>query len=542
MLFVIGKNAMRKVLIPLVCFCCFINLYASPLIETVGAMGTTNPLSARMFASGAETTYFNPALLTLTKRKFSLNFFYAYQNLDILLMDKPESANILGDVNTDTGIYGASQQNTAPLETNLPFKTRPTADLEKRGGHSTKQGEFYGALGLVFPILEEYLALGFYGLLPLSNLMKQDAFFVDEREANFSNSLHYELYDDRMSSFNLSLALSGGYKYVFGGVGLTATAQAVVNSTVFTPDAGKSENKIHADTSIKTKFTPHFGLVIKPVEYISIGFAAHLPSKTKVDTRNKITFWYIDREKEEEINTNNLVVAYAYKPLSLSPSIALTDFSVGKDTKLSIGFTAVWRKWSDYLNRYNERPEDNIYWDPKKEIKDKEGGIQNLGGWEHEVVNAMKWKDSWEFILGAAVEYKALKVGLDLSYFMSPVPQQKYRTNYIDNDKVSLATGVSYAWDIKSVKLETGLNFQAQMFIKRTTKKEEGVPNSVGKGGKIVDEFPDSECDPFNPDENCETDKTMPESVGFQTNNPGYPGFTSSGQIFSTGLWFSLYF
>jgi hypothetical protein len=64
----------------------------------------------------------------------------------------------------------------------------------------------------------------------------------------------------------------------------------------------------------------------------------------------------------------------------------------------------------------------------------------------------------------------------------------------------------------------------------------------VGEDGKVVDEFPDSECDPFNPDENCETGKTMPESVGFQTNNPGYPGYTSSGQIFSGGLWFALYF
>jgi len=37
-------------------------------------------------------------------------------------------------------------------------------------------------------------------------------------------------------------------------------------------------------------------------------------------------------------------------------------------------------------------------------------------------------------------------------------------------------------------------------------------------------------------------DETMSESEGFQSNNPGYPGFTSSGQILSGGLWLSLYF
>jgi hypothetical protein len=196
---------MRKILICFAVFLYFINLFPSPLTETVGAMGTTNPFNSRIFAQGAEVTYFNPALLTLMERRFSFNFFYSYQNLDISLMDKPAGTDVIGDVDEGTGIYGATQQGTAPLETNLPFKTRPTADLDERGGHSTKQGEFYGALGLVFPLWEDYLALGFYGLIPIGNLMKQDSFFVDEREANFSNSLHYELYDDRMSSFNLSL-------------------------------------------------------------------------------------------------------------------------------------------------------------------------------------------------------------------------------------------------------------------------------------------------------------------------------------------------
>ncbi|HPA57664.1 MAG TPA: hypothetical protein PLT70_09575, partial [bacterium] len=448
---------MRKFLICSAVFLYFTDLFPSPLSETVGAMGTTNPFNSRVFAQGAEVTYFNPALLTLMERRFSLNFFYSYQNLDISLMDKPVGSDVIGDVDEGTGIYGATQQGTAPLETNLPFKTRPTADLDERGGHSTKDGEFYGALGLVFPLWEDYLALGFYGLIPIGNLMKQDSFFVDEREANFSNSLHYELYDDRMSSFNLSLALSGGYKYVFAGVGVTATAEAVINSTVFTPDAGKNENKIHADTTIKAKFTPHFGLVVKPWKFLNIGFTAHLPSKTGVDTKNKITFWYIDREKEAEINTNNLEVAYSYKPLSLSPSIALVDFEISKDLKLSAGFTAIWRQWSKYVNRYNEKPEDNIFWDSEMEIKDKEGNIQSIGGWAYEEIDRFKWKDSWEFIIGTAIEYKALKVGLDLGYYMTPVPDQKGRTNYVDNNKVNLAAGVSYAWKIKDMKLETGI-------------------------------------------------------------------------------------
>lgn len=532
---------MKKFLILILSAVFCLELYASPLSETIGAPGTTNPYSARVFAQGAEVTYFNPALLTLMQRRFSLNFFYAYQNLDISLMKKDKSTNVVGNVDDGTGIYGATQEGLESLGTNLPYKTRPSADLDERGSQSAKSGELYGALGLVFPVWKDYIALGFYGLIPITNLMKQNSFFADERESNFSNSLHYELYDDRMSSFNLSLALSGGYKWIYAGVGVTATAEAVINSTVFTPDAGKNENKIHADTTIKTKFMPHFGLIIKPWGPIQIGFTAHLPTKTDINVKNKITFWYIDREKEAEINTNNLESAYSYKPLQLAPSIALVDWKIAPDLKWSLGFTAIWRQWSKYINRYNEHPEDNIYWDRSIVTTDDDGNVLSRGGWKYETVDAMKWTDSWEFVLGTSFEYKAIKTGIDLGYYMTPVPDQTGRTNYVDNNKISLGAGFSYTWNIKDVKLETGLNFQAQIMIERKTVKDEGVANSLGKDGKVVDEFPDSVCDEFNPDENCDGE-TMAESEGFQTNNPGYPGYTSSGQIYSGGLWFSLFF
>ncbi len=536
---------MKKIFFPVILLLLSVYLSASSLSEIVGAGGTTNPHSSRMFANGAEVTYFNPALLVRMRRSISFNTFYAYQNLDISLMDRDESLNITGDVDDGTGIYGATQEGRLQHETNLPYKARPTADLEERGGRSAKRGELYGALGLVFPLFEDYLTLGFYGLIPIGSIMRQDAFFVDEREQNFSNSLQFELYDDRMSAFNVSMALSGGYKWLYAGVGVSVTAKADINSTVFTPDAGKNENKIHADTTIKARFTPHFGIVARPFaslpfDFLQLGFTAHLPTKTTVDTTNVITFWNINREQEAEINTNILDVTYAYKPLTLSPSIAFTDLEIKEDTFLSLGFTAIWRKWSDYINRYSERPQDNIYWDSTVEVTNKDGSIASRGGWVHESVDKYRWKDSWEFVLGGSIEHKAIKTGLDLGYFISPVPDQTGRTNYVDNSKINLAAGFSYTWDIKNMQLETGVNFQSQIMLKRKTVKDEGVPNSVGKGGTVVDEFPDSTCDPFNPE--CETGERMPESEGFQTNNPGYPGYTSSGQIFSGGIWFTLYF
>jgi len=516
------------------------SVFASTVTDTLGATSTVNPLSARVFAGGAEVTYFNPALLPKTKRSFTLNMFYSYQNLDITLFDRPDSLNIIGDVDARTGIYGAEQEGKGIYDVNLPYKARPTADLDKRGNDSTKDGNLYGALGLVLPIWEDYIALGFYGMLPMGALMKEKSFFADEREANFSNSLHFELYDDRMTTFNLSLALAGGYKWVYAGVGVNITAEAIVKAPIYTPDAVRSENKIGTISEIKPKFVPHFGLIIRPWGPIQIGFTAHLPAKTDIDVDTVITFWNINREAEAEINRNQVHVAYAFKPLALSPSIALVDYKFKNELELSVGFTAVWRQWSKYKNRYNESPEYNVYWDSSVVKKDDEGNIMEIGDWASEYVEKYKWKDTWEFTLGTNFKYHAIKTGLDLGYFMSPVPKQDGRTNYVDNNRLSIALGFSYTWDLpKEMQLELGGNFQTQIMLERTTEKAEGEPNSVGKDGKIVDEFPDSVC---NGNGDCKAGDKIKESEGFQTNNPGYPGYKSSGQIFTGGLWLTLYF
>ena len=514
-------------------------LFASTVTDTLGATSTVNPFSARMFAGEAEVTYFNPALLPKTKRSFTLNMFYSYRNLDITLFDRPESLNIVGNIAENSGIYGADQINRDNYETNLPYKTRPTADLDARGNDDSKDGNLYGAVGLVLPVWKDYIALGLYGMIPMGSLMQEKSFFADEREANFSNSLHYELYDDRMTSFNVSLALAGGYKWIYAGVGVNISAEANVQAPIFTPDAGKNENKIGTVAEIKPKLVPHFGLIVRPWGPIQLGFTAHLPAKTDIDVDTKITFWYIDRDKEEEINRNRVHVAYAFKPLALSPSIALVDLKFKNELELSVGFTAIWRQWSKYRNRYNESPEYNIYWDNTIQTKDENGNVK-VGGWASEYVEKYKWKDTWEFTLGTNFKYHAIKTGLDLGYFMSPVPKQDGRTNYVDNARLSIAAGFSYTWDLpKEMQLELGGNLQAHIMLERTTEKLEGEANSIGKGGTTVDEFPDSVCDGFG---DCPAGTPIKESEGFQTNNPGYPGYKSSGQIFTGGIWLTLYF
>ena len=55
-------------------------------------------------------------------------------------------------------------------------------------------------------LFEQRLALGLHGLIPNGEFTKLRAFYNDEREQYFSNSLHPELYSDRMTALSLAFA------------------------------------------------------------------------------------------------------------------------------------------------------------------------------------------------------------------------------------------------------------------------------------------------------------------------------------------------
>ncbi len=520
---------------------------ASPLAETVGATSSSTPLMARFMNDSADATYFNPALLPLARRSFSFSLFFLYSDLNISLHKRDSGLNIVGDVDAGTGIYGAvtKEKQADSYTTNLPYKSRPTNDLLARGNHSNNDHELYASLGMSLPLYKNYIAVGATATLPLlSGTLQQNSFFNDEREQNFSNSLHFELYEDRLKIFNGSVGIGGGYKWIYGGVGLSVLSSTVINTSAFTPDAGKNENKIHADTTIKTIFRPQFGLVVQPWWKLRFTFTAHLQMQHDISSVNKLTFWYINREQEKEIDTNILTVNQAFKPLTLSTGLGFVDADFGR-VKLSLGLLMTWRQWSHYRDRYDEAPQDNVYWDYSvREVKDD--GTEVHGGWVTETVDDMRWKDTFDFVLGSTVKIDKHTIGADLGYHPSPVPDQVKRTNYVDNDKITFDVTYSYEWALaKKLSMETGILFGAQFFITRETNKIPGVANSYGKGGTVVDEFPDSVSDPFNPEkpaQDGDPDPVVQQSAGFQTNNPGYPGFTSSGALYNIGLWIKLLF
>jgi long-subunit fatty acid transport protein len=154
------------------------------------------------------------------------------------------------------------------------------------------------------------------------------------------------------------------------------------------------------------------------------------------------------------------------------------------------------RYWSEYLNRQGERP---------------------LPGYE--------WGDTLSGALGVRYAYGGLVAAyLDFAYAPTPVPLQTGRTNYVDNDRYGFGGGVTYTWPIEAwdMSLRFGAQGQFHMLAKRHQTKVNPLL-APGNTSVVLDEVPADTTD-SNGD-------THPDAQGLQTNNPGWPGFSSSGTL-----------
>jgi hypothetical protein len=173
--------------------------------------------------------------------------------------------------------------------------------------------------------------------------------------------------------------------------------------------------------------------------------------------------------------------------------------------RLGVVVTATYKLWSDYVNRQGERPQ------------------QGYG-----------WSNTLGISFGLRHVYdKRLTTFFDAGYEPTPVPAQTGRTNYVDNDRYSLAGGVNYQFGIydTGLKLRLGLQGQIHLFPERTQMKiDPSKPPYAGSSYSqlVRDEWVDGAKDSRG--------TVIPESFGLQTNNPGWPGFSSKGMILGAGL------
>ncbi len=184
---------------------------ASPLLELTGGMGGEGGLQGRAFPGGSSAAYFNPALLTDSPAGFTVGFLVVSEQIGITLDRRPGPRFDVPDGVQHASHADGTGWSTYPLPTVVLQKGRAADPLKpalparpRQGAGSGHETFTYEMVGLIAKLFQQRVSFGFYALVPNGNFTALRAPYVDEREQFFSNSLHPELYSDRLTAISLA--------------------------------------------------------------------------------------------------------------------------------------------------------------------------------------------------------------------------------------------------------------------------------------------------------------------------------------------------
>jgi hypothetical protein len=478
---------------------CASRAQASPPFDLTGDTQGMGGLQAWTVPGSAATAYFNPALLTDSPTSVQVGLVVVGEQIAIALDRRPGPRyDVPSEIRGAT--HGAatnfSDIDGVPIPTkdlqngahtpSGPFTARP-----RQAAGSGHQSYTYLGFGVVVKGFKDHFALGVYGLVPFGNFTDIHAFFNDEREQYFSNSLHPELYGDRLTA--PSVAFGAAVKVIDElslGVGATLSLKANAVAPTFVANVNALDKiLIDMNTGVKVSLVPHFGASYTMLdERLRLSATVHPPQRVEFKTN----FSFLLASGAEKQSGVPFVLNYTPWMASVGASF---DIVHGSRQTLTAAATLMYATWSDYVDRHGGTP-----------------------------TPAYPWSDTLSPIVGA--RYRIGKVSLlaDVSYVPTPVPLQTGRTNYVDNDRLSGTLGGEYAFEPFGVPLHVGLQFQPHYLLRRHQYK---LPTPTDSSGRnlapqlVKDEVPD--------DAVSNGGMPVPGREGLQTNNPGWPGFASYG-------------
>jgi long-chain fatty acid transport protein len=474
---------------------------ASPVADIIGSVGGNAGAQGVASGPGVASTYFNPALLDDAEDSALFAFALATEQIGVTLDGRrggdvplvvggrdivtPGLVPIPNDtVPTpwlQTGCAAGTQAGTCPPP---GFKARP-----RQAQGTSGKTRSYLTLGLVKNVVRDRFTVGLYALLPIGHFTTASGFYADEREALFSNSLHPELYGDRMTaisivagaSFRLIPELSIGAGLSIGMASAASSATYVRDSTNY--DSLLLNNAITTNVSV----SPTVGVRFKPIPRLRIGGTLHTPESFTIDTTVGASL-----PSGTDSGTTRHDV-FDWMPWSAVFGAEGDVIARGKYT-MSVTASMTYAFWSAYEDRHGVKPSD--------------------------YGNDLAWKDTLSGAIGVRHVYGSARGFIDLTYVPSPVPEQIGRSNYVDNDRVGMALGADVELKLGSMRLRPGIQLFGNRLLRRHTTKDDS---------RIVDEVPDGSI--FG-----STHDPVPSSQGLQTNNPGWPGFASAGWVYGGAL------
>ncbi len=482
---------------------------ASPVFELTGAVQGDGGFNARSVESGSASAYFNPAFLPDAPSGLDLGVFAVSDQIGISLRGRPSaSADVPVDV-VNAEIPGGGRFDRYPLPTvwlnqgkpaDPPDEPLPARPRQSAG--SSHNVHTYQVLGFVQKMFAGRVALGVYAMLPYKKFTGASAFYNDEREQYFTNSLHPELYSDRLTATSIALGLGVKVHPRFSlGLASTFSLKTVAGTPTFLSDVGHFQDiMVDSDVSVQAQLSPHGAAVWQPGDWTQFAATVHSPQKMQIET----AFSFFLSNGLEQRATLDFTHAYLPWIFSLGGTQHLTRSPSGG---LSVVATGTYSLWSHYVDRHNQRPSD-----------------------------AYAWYDTLAAALGLRYRHAGARLFLDATYQPSPVPKQTGRTNYVDNDRVATSAGFDWRTEIFGGTLRLGLQAQVHRLLPQTAWK---LPTPTAASG--VNQAPDRVADEV-PDNAVVSGQPLAGREGLQTNNPGWPGFSSAGWIVGAGVNASLTF
>jgi long-chain fatty acid transport protein len=499
----------------LLCLVCALGAgraHASPLFELLGGIGGQAGLNGRVAGPSAASTYFNPALLPDAAPGFQTGLLVLSDSIHVTLdgrsgVDVPISYR--GATRANGSVFAQPALPTQWLKLGCPTPecTPALAARPRQAAGSSDGVHEYGALGLVVPVAKNHLVLGIYALVPIPIFTSAHSFFVDEREQFFTNSLHPELYSDRLTATSLAVGLGSRLtKRLSLGLDVTLDLRNSASAQTFVGNADDlSRTLVLSDNvGVAAKLAPHLGIVYDPIDRLRLSATVH--SVQSFDINSSVSTFLPDGNRQ----TAERRAVHDYMPwqfgLGASVDVLEADPTSKAPThQLSVVATAVLGLWSTYRDRQDERP---------------------LPGYA--------WSNTLSVGVGARHGYGRLHSYLDLLYVPTPVPLQTGRTNYVDNNRLSSAAGVEYEMTLFGVAFRLGAQAQVHALPSRYQQKLDptGVRSASERAQLVRDEFPDGAIDSRG--------DPIAAAAGLQTNNPGWPGFASSGILAGGALTLAL--
>jgi hypothetical protein len=481
---------------------------AGPLFELTGGAYGRGGFNARTAGASAASTYFNPALIPFADPGLEVGVFVLNDQIAIDLDSRGDDA-----ADVPEGVRNYARADGSPLSS-IPL---PTSWLEngyregnrerdarpRQGAGSSDKTSAFTTVGLVNRIFDQYLVLGLYAMIPMGGFTAATAFYNDEREQFFSNSLHPELYSDRLAAAELAFGVAGRvYERLSIGMSFTLNLKNEVYTPVYVPDAGRlNETSIDSNIDVTTAVSPHFGAVFDAHDRLRFVATVHTPQSMEIET----DFTYLLNNGQEQGSTISFTHGYIPWSAALGASYDLIHppETTPESHTLTAVATVVFCDWSFYRDRHDETAPAEY-----------------------------EWARTFTPSLGARYSIDNWKGFLDITYVPTPVPPQTGRTNYVDNDRLGFNGGFEHHFQLFDSWFRAGLQLQLHRLLPRYQKKlsADGSEGEAEDAVLVIDEVPDDAVD------RSERGEPAAGRKGLQTNNPGWPGFGSEGWLFGGGV------